>query len=228
VVFIDRAGGAWVASTTLAPPPVLSYPSPPSSLVSGTGLLAHIVPAPANQLIIRGAGYLYSGRDGPLAPGELATITLAGFQSDQTADLGYTVPLPTTLAGAQVLFDGEPAVLADVFPWSIGCVTPYDLARKSSTTIQVKFNGQVSTSLTADVQPVDLGVLSADGSGQGQAYAPNEDGTLNSSDNPAKSRLARHVLGDGTRNAQAPPVRMGSSLPEVLRHSSPSRPISAD
>ena len=62
--------------------------------------------APANPIAITGAGNSYTGRDGPIAPGELATITLAGLEPDQPADLGYTVPLPTTLAGAQVLFDG--------------------------------------------------------------------------------------------------------------------------
>ena len=74
---------------------------------------------PSNPLVITGAGNSYSGRDGPIAPSELATITLSGFQPDQPVGLGYTMPLPMSLAGTEVLFDGEPAVLASVFPWSI-------------------------------------------------------------------------------------------------------------
>jgi uncharacterized protein (TIGR03437 family) len=206
VVAVDRAGGAWVAGTTVPPPPVFTYPSPPAQVMSGAGLLAHIGPAPPNPLVITGAGNSYSGRDGPIAPGELATITLAGFQPDQIADLGYAVPLPTALAGAQVLFDGEPAVLAGVYPGRIYCVTPYDLAGRTSTKIEVTFDGQVSTSLTADVLPVDLGLLSADGSGQGQAYARNADGTLNSSDNPAKSGslVTFYATGLGTPGSSCP------------------------
>ena len=206
VVAADRAGGAWVGGTTLPPPPVISYPSPPGLVTSGAGSLAQIGPAPANPLVITGAGNSYTGRDGPIAPGELATITLSGFQPGQAVDLGYTVPLPAILAGAQVLFDGEPAVLAGVYPGQIYCVTPYDLAGKTSTTIEVTFNGQVSTSLTADVQPVDLGLLSADGSGQGQAYARNEDGSLNSTNNPAKggSLVTFYATGLGDPGSSCP------------------------
>src|SRR5262249_47566740 len=128
VVAVDRAGAAWVAGTTLPAPPGFSYPSPPSLVVSGVGLLAHIRPVPAKPLIITPAGISSTSRDGPLSPGDLATITLAGFQPDQPANLGYTATLSTMLAGTQVLFDGEPAVLAAVVPGQIYCVTPYDLA----------------------------------------------------------------------------------------------------
>jgi hypothetical protein len=121
---LARAGGAGVGGTSLPPPPPFTHPNPPTLLTSSTGLLAHIGPVPSNPLAITGAGNSYSGRDGPIGPGELATITLSGFQPDLAVDLGYTVPLPTSLAGTQVLFDGEPAMLAGVFPWSIYCVTP--------------------------------------------------------------------------------------------------------
>ena len=66
--------------------------------------------------------------------------------------------------------------------------------------------------LTADVQPVDLGVLSADGSGQGQAYARNDDGTLNSPDNPAKagSLVTYYATGLGTPGSSCPYGQLAS------------------
>jgi uncharacterized protein (TIGR03437 family) len=161
---------------------------------------------PANPLVITAPGNSYTGRDGPLAPGELATITVTGLQPVQPTDLGYTAPLPTALAGTQVFFDGEPAAIAAVLPGSIYCVTPYDLAGKTSTTIQVKFNGQISTAITADVVPTDIGLLSADGSGAGQAYARNADGTLNSPANPAKagSQVTFYLTGLGSSGSSCP------------------------
>lgn len=56
------------------------------------------------------------------------------------------------------------------------------------------------------VQPVDLGLLSADGSGQGQAYARNEDGSLNSTNNPAKggSLVTFYATGLGDPGSSCP------------------------
>ena len=158
--------------------------------------------APANPIAITGAGNSYTGRDGPIAPGELATITLAGLEPDQPADLGYTVPLPMTLAGAQVFFDGERAALAAVVPGTIYCVTPYHLG------------GTTARSLLRS-PPCPAGrprPASADGSGQGQAYAPNEDGTLNAVNNPAKagSLVTFYATGLGTPDSSCPYGQLAS------------------
>jgi uncharacterized protein (TIGR03437 family) len=70
----------------------------------------------------------------------------------------------------RVLFDGEPAAIVAVGPGVVVCVTPYDLAGKISTVVQVRFYDQVSTALIVDIQPANVGLLSADYSGQGQAF----------------------------------------------------------
>ena len=57
-----------------------------------------------------------------------------------------------------------------------------------------------------------------DGSGQGQAYASNNDGTLNSADNPAKagSLVTFYATGLGTPGSSCPygQLASGSSTPQ--------------
>jgi hypothetical protein len=148
-VAADEAGGAWVG---------------------GANGLSRIGAVPDSALTITGAGNSFTGRNWPLSGGEFATITLRDFQPDQTINLGLNAPLPTSLEGVRVLFDGEPAAIVAVGPGVVVCLTPYDLAGKISTVVQVRFYDQVSTALIVDIQPANVGLLSADYSGQGQAF----------------------------------------------------------
>jgi uncharacterized protein (TIGR03437 family) len=148
-VAADEAGGAWVG---------------------GANGLSRIGAVPDSALTITGAGNSFTGRNWPLSGGEFATITLRDFQPDQTINLGLNAPLPTSLEGVRVVFDGESAAIVAVGPGVVVCLTPYDLAGKISTVVQVRFYDQVSTALIVDIQPANVGLLSADYSGQGQAF----------------------------------------------------------
>ena|SRR5215472_15438806 len=96
---------------------------------------AELVPFRDNRLTITGAGNSFTGRSGPLSPGEFATITLGGVQPDQPINLGLNAPLPTSLEGVQVLFDGELAAIVAVGSGVVVCLTPYDLVGKISTVV---------------------------------------------------------------------------------------------
>jgi uncharacterized protein (TIGR03437 family) len=125
----------------------------------------------------------------------------------QPVNLGLApaAPLPATLARTQVLFDGEAAPLISVGNGTAVAVAPYDLAGKSRTSVQVVFQGAASAPVLADVLS-DVGYRSANGSGSGQAYALNPDGTLNSPSNPASagSPVTLFLTGVGVTDPACP------------------------
>ncbi len=154
---------------------------------SGTrAWIAEVQPQPAAALSITSVGNAFSLRNGPVSPGQITLVMAAGIAPAQAVDLTLTpsAALPTTLAGAQVLFDGEAAPLISVGNGFAVAIAPYDLAGKSQTAVEVVFQGTASPPVLADVHS-DAGYRSANGSGTGQAYAVNADGTLNSAQNPA-------------------------------------------
>jgi uncharacterized protein (TIGR03437 family) len=104
-----------------------------------------------------------------------------------------------------VLFDGEAAPLISVTDGSVIAVAPYDLAGKAQTSVQVVFQGTASAPVLADVLS-DVGYRSVNGSGTGQAYALNADGTLNSSSNPApvRSPVTVFLTGVGVADPACP------------------------
>jgi uncharacterized protein (TIGR03437 family) len=146
-------------------------------------------------------GNAFTLRSGPVSAGQITLVTADGVAPALPQDLTLTpsAPLPRTLAETQVLFDGEPAALVSVAAGRVVAIAPYDLAGKAQTRVQVVFQGALSAPLVADVA-ADVGYLSADGTGAGQAYARNADGTLNSVDNPAAhgSAVTLYATGVGS------------------------------
>jgi len=203
----DQSGAAWIGGSSLPMPLPASAPEAPALPTTGAGLLQRIGALPSNPLTIISVGNTFTARDGPLSAGEFTTIRLNGFQPNSPVDVGWSVPLPMSLAGAQVLFDGGPAAMILAVPGRIDCIAPYDLAGKASTVVQVRFGDQqTSTALRVDVVTADPGLLTADGSGIGQAYVRNQDGTLNDTDNPAPagSTITAYVTGIGLADPGCP------------------------
>jgi uncharacterized protein (TIGR03437 family) len=161
-------------------------------------------PAP---LAIRTVGNLFGRRDGPVSPGQITLINVDGLAPDAPQDFTFVPsnPLPRSISGTQVLFDGEAAALVSVQPGQVAAVAPYDLAGRRQTTVRVVANGAVSTPMIADVL-ADLAYLSSDGSGTGRALARNPDGTLNGPDNPAPEGqyLTVYVTGIGVADPSCP------------------------
>jgi len=88
--------------------------------------------------------------------------------------------------------------LLSVSAQEIDLVTPFELATKSVTTIQVQYNEVKSNPVQAEVYPWNLQVLAV----------LNEDFTVNSASNPAKkgSTIVLYVAGVGNTN---PPSQDG-------------------
>jgi hypothetical protein len=105
---------------------------------------------------------------GPLAPGEPIVATGAGFGS-----------------GAQIVVDGSPLRTLSSTATSIVAIMPDSSITSGIHTVQVSSSGTVSNSVYAPAAPAAPAIYSVDGSGFGQGYILNSDGTLNSSSNPA-------------------------------------------
>jgi uncharacterized protein (TIGR03437 family) len=165
----------------------LGLPAPPVASPTFPGFVGRIGPPPASSMAIVSAGNAFTLRNGPIAPGELTLIDVVGMADVDSIDLGFrpTAPLPRQLGRAQVLFDDEPAAIISVTQGRILCVAPYTLAGKTSKRITVVAQGDRSPAYRVDVLATDPGARSADGSGQGRAFALNQDGTVNSPENPA-------------------------------------------
>jgi len=105
--------------------------------------------------------------DGPLAAGETILITGAGFGSD-----------------ARILIGGEAVVPVSITPTVIAATVPADVAA-GAVAVQVQSGGVSSNSVLMPTTVIFPGIFSANGTGYGQGYILNKDGTLNTPGNPA-------------------------------------------
>jgi uncharacterized protein (TIGR03437 family) len=172
---------------------------------------------------------------GPIAPGELVSLLGAGLgPSDpvpgRVLDTGL---LSTTLVATQVRFNGTPAPLLSVSYSQINVQVPYEVEGSDSIEIELWQNGAITTRLVAAGAKAVPAVFTVEG-GTGQVSATNEDGSLNSTANPAApgSIVTFFATGEGQTRAagvsgrpsaapypvpvQASAVRIGGRAAEVL------------
>jgi uncharacterized protein (TIGR03437 family) len=114
----------------------------------------------------------------PISAGETIVIAGAGFGSD-----------------AQLLMDGVPVQTIAVTPTQVTAVAPVKLP--GAVRAQVQSGGPLSNAVLAPVAAASPGLFSVDGSGLGQGYILNHDGTRNTPDNPAKPGDRITILATG-------------------------------
>ncbi len=136
-------------------------------------LLGRIVPA---ELIS-----IYGPHIGPATP-VTATASAAGF-------------VPTSLGGVQVLFNGVAVPLLYVSDSQINAVVPQAASPNGSVTVQIVSSSVTSPSFPATVVAADPQVFQ---NADGTAAAINQDGTVNSSTNPAKAGSIVSIWATGT------------------------------
>jgi uncharacterized protein (TIGR03437 family) len=122
--------------------------------------------------VANAAGLSVSGR---VAPGELISIYGWGL-------------------GDQVFVDGIPANLLYVSANQINAVVPFGVAGRGRVTLSVRRNGVDTANAVVAVTSAQPEIFKTDG---GYAAALNEDGTVNSKDNPAKPGSVVSVWGTG-------------------------------
>ena len=151
--------------------------------------------------VISGVGNVASYGTGPISPGEMVVIFGSGMGPSNavSSQLDQQGRIANTLSQVQVLFDGNPAPLIYVSATQISAMVSYGLAGKSSTQIQVVYQGSTSDSFQKPIAPSAPGIFTADSSGQGPAAMTNSDGSYNTSSNPATpgSYLTFYLTGEG-------------------------------
>ena len=143
---------------------------------------------------------------GAVAPGEIVTLFGANFgpASLTTLQLDATGKISTSLAGAQLFFDGVPAAVIYAVTGKASFIVPYGVS--GQTSIQYVYQGVHSNSVTVPVVAAMPALYTADQSGSGQGIIQDANYNLNSSSNPAKAGdvVILYVNGAGLLNAAVP------------------------
>jgi uncharacterized protein (TIGR03437 family) len=149
-----------------------------------------------------------------VSPG--AIVTIFGSQLGPSQGVGFQLTnglLPTTLGGTQVLVNGEPAPLLYSSYGQVTLIVPYSLVPFTTLTMQVMINGMPANPMTVTVTDQGISLFSVSNS---QAAALNQDGTLNSPQNPAQPGSTVMLFGTGG-GVTVPPSVAGQVTPLVLR-----------
>ncbi len=112
----------------------------------------------------------FYGPDGSVVAGEIVTLFGHGFS-----------PGP----GLRVTFNGYPAPLLYSDAGQINAVVPFEVGVGRSIFLSIETGGQTIWPVELPVASAQPGVFTIDGSGRGQTAALNQDGSVNSSANPA-------------------------------------------
>ncbi len=139
---------------------------------------------------VNAAAYSVSGR---IAPGEIISLygTGLGPTPGAGAEFDSKGKIASTLAGMQVTFDGTPAPLLYAGANQINAIVPFGVSTKASTSLQVKSGSTASPPLDLAVAATYPAIFSVVPSPPPldiiNAAALNQDGTVNSMNNPAKT-----------------------------------------
>ena len=183
-VSVDRSGNTLVAGTSLEVSAGIRWVYQAAIWRvdrAATKAMTLEAPAPISNTI-----YLPDDDDGLVARGEIILLTGSGL--GPADEIRGQAPLPTSLGGTTVYFDGVAAPLLSVRQDRILCVVPFS---EKGLSLQPRLQVERSGNRSNTVQLRDgyfmmqvLGIL-------------NEDGSINSEQNPAKSNSTISVYATG-------------------------------
>ena len=163
----------------------------------------NIAGTPAASIVSVGSAANY--RTDAISPGEIVYIKGSNLGPATLTTLQVSGNAVTTqLAGTQVLFDGTPAPMIYTSSTQVSAVVPYGVAGKSSTNVQVTYNGGTSATLNVPVQSAHPGIFTLDSSGLGPGAILNQDSTVNTGPNAAArgSIVSIYATGGGATKPQ--------------------------
>jgi len=156
-------------------------------------------PALNSAGVVNGASYAGTA----LAPGSIASAFGTALTTSTAS--ASAVPLPNTLASAQLLVNGSVVPLFYVSSTQINFQVPF--IAPGSATFQVVSAGLNGSTVSANITATAPGIFSIDSSGTGQGAVLNHDYSPNSASNPAAEGMVIQIyctgLGSVTGNLAA-------------------------
>ena len=153
------------------------------------------------------------GNEGTASPG--AIVTIFGSALGPTQGTSFQLEngkVPTSLAGTQVLVNGDPVPVLYSSYWQVNLVLPYSSPVGTIVTVQVETPGAPGNQLSESIVEQGISFFSV---GNGAAAALNQDGSLNSPQNPAKPGSTVMLFGTGGGQTN-PPSLAGEITPLTL------------
>ena len=147
---------------------------------------------------LNAANFLYPN---VLAPGMITALYSQGIYGQfggQTLQAS-ALPLPTTLNGLQILFNGSPVPLLYADPYQINFEVPIGAPQTGTADLQVMEagTGRLLGDTTVEMLQAVPGIFTQTGNGVGTAVALNQDHTLNGPLNPAVQGSTITIYGTG-------------------------------
>ncbi len=167
--------------------------------------------APAVTGIVNAASYAA----GPVAPGEIVAVFGQNMGPKDVVVGGFDVTgtMGAQLYGTEVTFNGIPAPLIYTSAGAIAAIVPYELSGSDPVTVQVSYNGVASSTQTIALAAAAPGIFSGDSTGRGPGAILNEDYSLNTLANPAKTGSVVVVYATG--GGQTDPLARTGSITDA-------------
>ena len=116
------------------------------------------------------------------------------------------------MANTQVTFDGIAAPVVYVSATQTSVIVPFEIAGRTTTTLQVSYYGIKSAAISYNVSAAVPGVYTQNSQGTGPGSILNQNYTVNGSSQPAAAGSYVAVYLSGTGNT-APPGTTGAVIP---------------
>jgi len=150
--------------------------------------------------ILNSATLGWSNFPGTIAPGEFITITGFGIGPDTgvASQPDAQGNLPTSLAGVQVLINNQPAPILYAQSQQVNVLAPFELSGMLAATLRLNYNNTTfDFPGTVPVEFASPGFFRLEPNVSSQAYAVNQDGTINGPSNPAPRGSVVALWGTG-------------------------------
>lgn len=213
-VALDSGGDIYIAGNDSGRLPVV----PGSFGWAGSGaFVAALAPMPLPLGSVNCVANAASRGGLAIAPGEFVDIFGNGIGPLQTVSASVSSGhIDTSLGGVEVLFNGVPAPLLSAGLNQIRAIVPFEtgpgnLDGGGIATIQILNGSATMQPVTAPTAALAPAIFTVDGK-PGQALMVNEDGTLNSEQNPARQGSIVTIYATGLNNTQ-PALATGSIAP---------------
>ncbi|MCW5980512.1 MAG: hypothetical protein KIT09_20700 [Bryobacteraceae bacterium] len=167
-----------------------------------------VVPGPGPRFAANGVAGAADYSTGAVAPGQAIVAYGAGYGPPEIAGarLDEAGRVATTLAQTRVLFDDAAAPLLYAVNGQVSAMVPFGLTPGGVTRMEIEYQGVRSPPVFLRVLAAAPGLLTADSSGVGQGAALNQDGSFNSTSNPAAPGDIVVMFGSGGGQTDPPGV----------------------